>query len=297
MNNRYGAFLTKIVSLLSAALLVFGQISLLFLPARDRYPAAPESIRVMSFNVLWGGFGERSIAQRAKAVSRTITDYYPDSVGLQEATPEWMLTLKFLLPDYGYVGVGRDDGRAGGEFSSVFYRKDKYRVVESGTFWLSETSEVPSRGWDADCNRVCTWVVLENKQTGERYAHINTHLDHLGSQARANSVPMILEKAAEFADMPIICTGDFNFRENSGLYPVITADILKDAKFLSDDTMNHPTFHGYQSEPDPTRIIDFIFINEAITPLVYRVITEGIDGRLPSDHYPLYADVVLTPRG
>ena len=98
------------------------------------------------------------------------------------------------LPEYGWVGVGRDDGQEAGEFNPVFYRKDKYDLVDSGTFWLSETPELPSLGWNGGCNRLCTWVILREKATGFTYAHVNTHLDNASEEARVNGAKLVREK-------------------------------------------------------------------------------------------------------
>jgi endonuclease/exonuclease/phosphatase family metal-dependent hydrolase len=287
-------FYVKLVSSLSIIAIVFNQIGYSLQSERDIYPKAESAVRVMSFNILCAGEGEHSMPDRLGIVTRTITEYYPDSVGLQEATPYWMLWLNIMLPEYDYVGVGRDNGRLKGEFSAIFYLKDKYKVIDSGTFWISETPGVPSIGWDATCKRVCTWAVLENKTTGERYAHINTHLDYKGVLPRQRGVEMILEKAASF-DMPVVSTGDFNLAEGSDYYHQLTGGVLHDTKFLAPDTMKNATYHHYTLPTDPKNVIDYVLGNDKVTPLVYRVITEGIDGKFVSDHYPIYSDLLINP--
>lgn len=151
--------------------------------------------------------------------------------------------------------------------------------MDSGTFWLSQTPEIPSIGWDAVCNRVCTWAVLENKSTGEQYAHINTHLDHRGAEARENSINMILEKAASF-DVPVVCTGDFNLKQNSDLYTSLTAGVLQDTKFAAADTMDHATFHGFSETVDPARVIDFIFTDSRMNHWFTRWLPRGLKAYL-----------------
>ena len=151
------------------------------------------SMRIMSFNIRCTNVGKDSWEDRIGIVSQTMLDSEADSIGVQEATPEWMATLKETVGEkYSFVGVGRDDGANEGEYSAIFYLKDKYKVVESDTFWLSETPDKPSFGWDAACRRVCTWAILEDLQTGKQYLHMNTHFDHVGVSARANSVEMIM---------------------------------------------------------------------------------------------------------
>ena len=181
------------------------------------FEAKEESVmRVMSFNIRCTNVGSDSWEDRIGIVSQTMLESEADSIGVQEATPEWMATLKETVGEkYAYVGVGRDDGDNEGEYSAVFYLKDKYTAVDSGTFWLSETPDKVSFGWDAACRRVCTWVVLENKETGEKYVHLNSHFDHVGITARKYSVDLILNKASEYADLPVVFTADMNVRQGS----------------------------------------------------------------------------------
>ncbi len=285
--------MNAMISVATVLAVLFTQIYAMHLPQRDIYNKADGAVRIMSFNVLSERFGENAMINRRGIVTQTIAEYYPDSFGVQEATVAWMQCFKNRLPEYGFVGEASDYIPLLGGYSAVFYLKDKYELVDSGTFWLSQTPDKPSKGWDAGSERVCTWAVLKNKTTGEQYAHINTHLDNKGALARQNSVPMILEKAAEF-DMPVVCTGDFNFRENSELYKTLTAGTLHDSKFLAPDTMSNTTYNGFNPPESQTKIIiDFVLVNSLVTPLVYRVVTQGIDGRMVSDHYPVYADVLI----
>ena len=151
----------------------------------------------------------------------------------------------------------------------------------------------PSKGWDAQLNRICTWAVLRNKETGESYAHFNTHLDHVGAQARLNSVQIILDKIAEL-NLPTVCTGDFNVSEGSEVYRGMTA-ALGDSKYLAPDTMSMGTFNGFDMEGLAGKSpIDFLFVTkDTITPKVYRVVTDLVDGRIPSDHCMIYTDLTL----
>lgn len=282
--------ITCVVTVLS---MLLTQLYTSALPERDIYDKAENAVRIMTFNVLSERLNENAMINRRGIVTQTIAEYYPDSFGVQEATVEWMLCLKNRLPEYGCVGDATAAIPLFGEYNAIFYLKDKYELVDSGTFWLSETPEKPSKGWDAAMERVCTWAVLKNKISGVQYAHINTHLDHKGSLARQNSVPMILAKAAEF-DMAVVCTGDFNLRENSALYNVLTADELHDSKFLAPDTMSNTTYNAFNPPTEQIKIIiDFILVNSRVTPLVYRVVTAGIDGRFVSDHYPVYSDMLI----
>ena len=252
-------------------------------------------MRIMSFNIRCANVGSDTWEDRIGIVSQTMLDSDADSIGVQEATPEWMATLKETVSEKSaYVGVGRDDGDNEGEYSAIFYLKDKYNVVESGTFWLSETPEKPSFGWDAACRRVCTWAVLENKENGEKYVHINTHFDHVGITARKNSVDMIVEKAKEFSDLPVVFTADMNVRQDSDNYKqFVDSGVLFDTKFAAPDSMSYCTYHDTKPEKHEKDIIDYVMINNHFKAISYRVVTEGIDGRFVSDHYPIYADIEI----
>lgn len=253
------------------------------------------TMRIMSFNIRCTNVGSDSWEDRIGIVSQTMLESEADSIGVQEATPEWMDALEETVGDkYAYVGVGRDDGDDEGEYSAVFYLKDKYTVIDSGTFWLSETPDVPSRGWDAACNRVCTWVHLENKETGEQYVHMNSHFDHVGISARKNSVDMIIERAKQFTDIPVVFTADMNVVEGSDNYnQFITSDYFDDTKYHAPDSMSYCTYHDTKPQLHKGDVIDYVMINDGFEALTYKVVTEGIDGRFVSDHYPIYADIVI----
>lgn len=251
-------------------------------------PTDADAIRIMSFNVRCGEF------DREEIVPQLIADYLPDSVGVQECDGTWYLTLKaYLANDYGIVGVGRLSGiKCIGEASAILYRKDKYKVVDSDTFWLSETPDKVSKGWDANHNRICTWAILENKETGKQYVHLNTHLDHIGELARINGLKLVLEKANSF-DMPAVITGDFNFEKGCELYAEFEKAGFSDTQDMAADTMYGKTYHGYSGgeEGNP---IDFIMVNNKITDVkTYKIVRDTVDGKYVSDHYPIYSDMVF----
>ena len=254
-----------------------------------------ETVRVMSFNIRCLNVGKDTWEDRIGIVTETINKSGADSVGVQEATPEWMATLKETVGEkYAYVGVGRDDGDNEGEYSAVFYLKDKYEVVDSDTFWLSETPDKPSFGWDAACRRVCTWVQLKDKETGKQYVHMNTHFDHVGISARKNSVEMIIDKAKTFTDIPVVFTADMNVVQGSTNYnQFVDSGSFRDTKFDAPDSMNYCTYHDTKPEKHKGDVIDYVMINDGFDALTYKVITEGIDGRFVSDHYPIYSDIVM----
>ena len=256
---------------------------------------AEDVIRVMSFNIRCTNLGAIPAYGRHSEVTETIINSNADSFGVQEATPAWMSYLKKELSDkYDYVGGGRNNGKNSGEYSAVFYLKDKYTKIDSGTFWLSETPETPSKGWDASFNRICTWIVLENKETGERYVHFNSHFDHKGEEARLNSADLILDRISEYAELPVVFTADLNINEGTAAYTrFVESGILADTKYSAEDTMDYLTFHNLVSTEHDKYIIDYVMVNDKFDAQVYKVVTAGIDGKYVSDHFPVYADVKI----
>lgn len=249
------------------------------------------SIRAVTFNLRYTGFGKTSIAYRAPLLVSQLKEIDADSMGFQEATLRWMTYLEKNLENYDYVGVSRADGRVLGEFSPVFYKKDKYTAVDWGTFWLSKTPEkAGSKDWGSMNVRLCTWALLENKQTKERYVHLNTHLDHVSPEARENQMKVLLTKVNEFVGKyPIVLTGDFNDTVDSPMYMEVTK-VLNDSCFLAPVTEDKNTFHDY-GERDMK--IDFIFVSDDVTPLVYHVIDDKVNDTYLSDHYGIYVDLKI----
>ncbi len=276
---------------------IYGELSEKAKPAQvvDFEEKADGAIRIMTFNVRCFGLEELPRKAREYYVAETVRKGMPDSFGVQEATPTWMKYLDKELGDkYEYVGVGRSNGKNSGEYSAIFYLKDKYEVVDSDTFWFSETPEKPSKGWDANIKRICTWAVLENKETGEKFVHLNAHFDHQGEEARKNSVDMLLAKAKEYKDLPVVFTADMNIVEGTDLYNRMIADgTLKDTKYTAEDTMDYLTFHNLNPSENDGRILDYVMINDKFDADVYKVVTAGVDGRFVSDHYPVYADITI----
>ena len=292
--------ITKLFSLLVSFITMI--TSLVSVSSRQEWPQqiqdfenkkSQEVIRVMSFNIRCLNVGKDTWEDRIGIVTETINKSNADSIGVQEATTEWMATLDKELTKYAWVGVGRDDGKTQGEFSSIFYLKEKYNLIDSGTFWLSETPDVPSLGWGAGCNRVCTWAVLENKETKEQYVHINSHFDNASEKAREESVKMILAHAEKYKDLPVVFTADMNVVEGSANYVQMTSGCLKDTKYLTDDSMNYLTYHDTKPSRHQGEVIDYVMVNDNFNVLSYKVVTAGIDNRYVSDHFPVYADLEL----
>ncbi len=249
--------------------------------------------RVMSMNVLCWGEGENSIENRIPLVTEIIKKYAPSSLGLQEAHKQWIDAIAAALPEYDYVGVGREDGKESGEYAAVFYLKDRFIASDSGNFWISETPDIPSKGWDSACTRIATYVKLTDRASGKSYVHFNTHLDHVGVIAQINGAKMIQEKAASFGGLPVVATGDFNVPQGSDCYKTMVSANMADARMLAPDTDDCFTFHWFKPE-EYHDIIDFIFVDKAtVKPVKFKVINEKVNGRFYSDHFAIYSDIEL----
>ena len=249
-------------------------------------------MKIMSFNVLCHGKEEHIFENRIPLVIKRIREQMPDILGTQESHRMWMDNLQEALPEYAFVGVGRDDGKDEGEFAPVFYRKDKYELENSGYFWLSETPHVPSKSWNSRCTRICTWTVLCEKETGKRFAALNTHLDHVSEEARVNGAKLIAQKINSLGCIPVFCTGDFNAYEGSDAYKVMTADVMADSKYVAKDSDNGNTYTGFDIEGTKNDSpIDFVFVKkDCVNVRSYKILRELIDGQEPSDHFPVVCE-------
>ena len=274
----------------SADKIDFGEIVIEGIPEKSA-----EATRVMSFNVRCADDPEGSINNRSQLVTAVIEQYAPDSFGVQEATAKWMRILKSELGDkYDCVGKARDYFGPFSEYSAVFYLKDKYNLIDEGTNWLSETPEKKSKSFDSACYRITTWAVLEDKETGKRYTHMNTHLDHVLESTRDGQAGVLLEKLEELqAEGNVIVTGDFNAYPDEDVYKRMVA-VTDDVAFTAKNADTGITFHKYGKKEDKGQgAIDFIFTSKGVKADTYKVIRNTVEGMYPSDHYPIVADVIV----
>lgn len=255
-------------------------------------------MKIMSFNLLCGGPDARQWENRADMVLDTIRRAAPDTLGVQEAHYNWMRTLCAGLPEYDYVGVGRDDGKTEGEFSAVFYKKDRFTLLDSGSFWLSETPDVPGvKGWDAACVRVCSYAKLRDNATGKAFVHFNTHLDHRGLVAMQKGAELVTAKAEEICpDLPAFFTGDFNVTPDSDPYRTVIRAGFRDARDIAAVSDDSVTFHVDVFVSDHLReaynVIDYCFVKGDVQVRSFRVLRDMYPGkRYPSDHFPVLAEV------
>ena len=270
------------------------------LAAGSATAAPPDSaLRVMSFNIRYDnpGDGEHAWPHRMDRVASVVRFHAPDAVGMQEALRHQIDSLAARLPGYAWVGVGRDDGADGGEFSPVFYRTDRLELVTHGTFWLSPTPETPgSVGWDAALPRVATWARFRDRTTGGTFLFLNTHFDHRGREAREQSALLVADRLFAIADgAPVIAVGDFNAPPDTPVYATLT-ERLADARAAAEIPPHGPesTFFGFTVEPDETGPrLDYVFTGPGVRVRRFATLTDQWLGRYPSDHLPVFAEIDL----
>jgi len=233
---------------------------------------------------------------RKARVCKFIQEQKIDILGMQEVLHNQFLDLRAGLPEYDGIGVGRDDGKTAGEYAPLFYRKDKYEVLDSNTFWLAENSDsVGMMGWDAVCVRIATWAKFREKSTGKIFMAVNTHFDHIGEEARRQSALLIIRKIKEIVGgRPAVVTGDFNVTDASNAYATITTNefVMKDAYKIADRVTGVDyTFHDFARIPaKDCEKIDFIFVTPQIRVKGCDIPAEVPDALL-SDHNPQVADL------
>ncbi len=264
----------------------------------------PEPVRVMSFNIRYGTApdGENDWTSRRRLVFETIQTDAPGVIGLQEVLAFQGRELCEALPDYAFVGVGRDDGAGEGELVPIMYRKKLFELVDCGYIWLSEQIDRPGvKGWDAACPRVLTWVRLGFKRSPLNSIYvINTHFDHVGEQARLESAKIVRQLTDTLGGKPVIVIGDFNCGPGSPPYEVLTADRgnlaeLRDAHVLRrHDETDAGTFNAFLGKRAGKRI-DWILFNRRFEVLQYEIDRREFGGRYPSDHFPVTATLRLLP--
>jgi endonuclease/exonuclease/phosphatase family metal-dependent hydrolase len=269
--------------------------------------AAESDLRVMTFNLRYATAADGANAwdKRKEILLGTIQAFHPDLLGTQEMLAMQGDYLTEHLPGYKLVGVGRDDGKRKGEFSAILYRADRFELVDSGTFWLSETpTVVGSKSWDSSLPRIATWVRLRDRQNSNRpLCYLNTHWDHRGNQARVESGKIIRRWMAEHADgAPAIVTGDLNVHDDhpgfrtlvdpSGPTPLLH-DVYRQVHPAADP--NEASFHNFSGKTAGQRI-DFILATPELKGIEATIDHTNRDGRYPSDHFPITAVLALAPK-
>ena len=256
-----------------------------------------QNLKLMSYNIRLdvASDGQNAWPIRKDFFASQIQFYEPDIMGVQEAMPNQVIDLEQLLPQYNQVGIGRE-GQGKGESSSIFYRKEKLKVVSSNTFWLSDTPDLISKGWDAACHRICTFALFQEINSDRLFWVFNTHLDHVGVQSRAKAIELLLAKIDQFNNFnyPVILMGDFNLEpDDKSIIELKTK--MNDARDVSISSPFGPigTFNNFEFDQPVTKRIDYIFIskNTKLEVKKYAVLTDSKNLRYPSDHFPVYVEI------
>lgn len=259
--------------------------------------------------------------KRCQVMCDQVNFMSPDIFGAQEVLHEQLIDMLACLNGYDYIGVGRDDGAAAGEYAAIFYRTDRLRLLDYGNFWLSESPDTPGLGWDAACVRICTWgrFAGQTATDDEAFYFFNTHMDHVGVIARREAAKLIVSKIREIAQgAPVILTGDFNVDQNDEIYVIFTeSGLLKDSYLATRQRFaENGTFNSFNPDLYTESRIDHIFVSPETDVYSYGVLTDGywqpdiessdtIKGhdapqqinfskftrRLPSDHYPVFVRI------
>ena len=257
------------------------------------------TLSVMTFNMRYDNpeDGQNNWRFRRERIAGVIKAQEVDVLGTQELLSNQFNDLSGLLTGYQGVGVGRRDGAESGEYCAVFFRKDRFTLLDSGTFWLSETPEVVgSLGWDGACERIATWVVLRDRD-GRELFFIDTHLDHVGQVARDEGVSLLMKRIETLSGgRPVILTGDFNSEPGSSVVAHVQKDgVLRDAKAIAAQRSGTDwSFSDFGQIPEAERpLLDYIFVSGDIEAVRYEVLPDIFDGGYVSDHAPVMAVVKI----
>lgn len=261
------------------------------------YSQSSTPITVASYNLRYNtpNDGVNAWPNRKEMVKGLVQYHEFDVFGTQEAL-RGQLDDVAELKEFAFLGKGRDDGKQAGEHSAIFYRKDRLKVLDSGDFWLSETPEVPGKGWDATCcNRICSWAKFQDLKTKKQFYFFSVHFDHQGVKARQESGKLMVKKIKEIAGKtPTILVGDFNSTPETEQIKALQT-ILQDAHDVTKQPPYGPegTFNAFKFDAPMKQRIDYIFVSNQIDVLKYGVLTDAKEQRYPSDHQPVVAKVVI----
>ena len=255
-------------------------------------------------------------SKRCQVICDQVNFVAPAILGTQELLHGQIVDMLPALDGYDYIGVARDDGAMKGEYSAIFYKKDRLKLLEQGNFWLSETPDRPGLGWDAACIRICTWGKFKDRLTKKKFYCFNLHMDHMGKVARREAAKLVVRKIQEMAkDAIVVLTGDFNVDQTDEIYTIFTrsgllADSYEAARLRFAE---NGTFNSFKTQLKTTSRIDHVFVSPSVKVDAYGVLTDsywtplqhsadnlkGDDApqeisfgeyqrRNPSDHYPVF---------
>lgn len=270
---------------------------LIFFAAFNLFCSNAQNLKVMTYNIRLdiAVDGENDWSHRKDFLTSQIQFYEPDIFGVQEAQPNQVIDIATALSSYSYVGIGRE-GIGKGESSNIFYKKDRFKVLKSNTFWLSETPDLISKGWDAAFNRVCTYALFKDLKTKQTFWVFNTHLDHVGEAAKTKGIQLILSKMAALntKNYTVLFMGDFNSQPDDDRILALNKE-MNDCRKISKEKPFGPsgTFNGFKHDEPVSALIDYIFIskNSSFKVLKFAVLSDSKDLRYPSDHLAVYAEI------
>ena len=268
--------------------------ALTLIPAVRAAGDTPAEITVISYNIRMGAGkdGTNSWEYRYPASAMMIDDQKPDIFGLQEAFDYQKKYMEEYCKGYKAVGVGREDGKHKGEHMAIFYNTKKIALLKWGTYWLSETPDKPSKGWDAACMRTATWTLMKDKKSGKKFYYVNTHLDHVGPVAQQKGLELIVSRIKEMnkEGYPMILTGDFNVEPSN---PVLSDldKMMTSARKAAVKTDTGDTFNGWGKGKG---VIDYVYYSGFSACPLFEVIRKPyMDRTYISDHYPVKAVLVF----
>lgn len=273
----------RIILFALAALVALPQIS-------DARKKDSDGLKVMSYNIRYGSAedGTNSWKYRWPATIEMLNDVQPDVFGVQEALDFQLTLVSEMARNYKNVGVGREDGKHDGEHMAIFWNKKTVKMLKWGTFGLSETPEKPSMGWDAACFRTATWALMKDKKTGKKFYFVNTHLDHVGKEARKLGLKLIVDRIDDInpEKYPMVLTGDFNVRPDNPCL-VDLDKIMTSTRKIAKKTDSKGTFNGWRKDREGG-VIDYIYVSGFGEVVEYETITKKYaDRSFVSDHYPI----------
>lgn len=256
-----------------------------------------QNIKLMTYNIRLDvtSDGENDWSHRKDYFTSQIQFYEPDIFGVQEAKPNQVIDMSVAFSQYSFLGIGRE-GEGTGESSNIFYKTNRFKVIASNTFWLSETPDKISKGWDAAFNRVCTYAMFKDLKTKKLFWVFNTHLDHMGELAKTNGILLILSKIKELnnKNYPVLFMGDFNSQPTEDRIMNLKKE-MNDTRDISEAKSFGPsgTFNGFKHNEPVTLLIDYIFIskNNNFKIQKHAVLSDSKDLKYPSDHLPVYVEI------
>jgi endonuclease/exonuclease/phosphatase family metal-dependent hydrolase len=258
-----------------------------------------QELKLMTYNIRFDNpqDGENAWVNRKEFLCAQLAFYEPDVFGIQEALPNQVIDIKSALPKYNCIGMGRD-GIEKGESSNIFFNKERFELLTENTFWLSETPEIISKGWDAALNRICTYALLKDKKTKKSFWVFNTHLDHQGEIARTKGIEVILTKIKTLntKNYPVFLLGDFNSAPTEERI-INLKKLMIDSQEICEQKSFGPsgTFNGFKHNEAVTKRIDYIFLSKENHFKVkkYAVLSDSKDLKYPSDHLPVYVELTF----